>query len=134
MTAADNITSAVRQLVVDTNDYNNRVFLRRAPEKATLPYVTLLPNIGTQPHLLGDAETMAFSRMMQVDLWQKTSEEKTSLVADLRNALDGATIELSTGKAWRLRVESDNDVPEPFGTNVVHHSFTCTLMHTPSAN
>ena len=130
---APTIVAAVRQAIIATGVVNARVWLRYAPENATLPYVTIQGDLGTVPSLSGDAATMVYDRQLSVDIWQSLANDSSSVIRIIRNALDGLDVPLTEGKMWGLGVESGNDIPEPFDSHVTHYNLTLRVRHSPAA-
>ena len=90
------ISGAIRDLLLnltsEDNDLGHRIWKDRAPDAATLPYVSILDAVATEPDLVGDGGTIMLTRTCQVDLWQKGADEDGTLDQALFAALDGARL------------------------------------------
>lgn len=129
---------AIRKVLVDaaltgttrtgTVELNARVFRRRAPEGATLPYVTFLDPLSNVPALVGDGRTSHRRRLMQVELWQTVADESDELLAALVGVLEDARLEVTGGKMWRLSLDNVVTTADA-GDGLVRHVLTCSAAH-----
>lgn len=92
------------------------------PDDAVFPYASILDPVGDAPALEGDARTLAFRRLLQVDLWQTIEGEDVTLLEDLIDVLDGAPL----ADGFRLRVSDANVIPEE--NEIVHHAITVSAV------
>lgn len=94
------------------------------PDGAVFPYASFLDPVSQVPALSGDARTLAFRRLLQVDLWQTREGESDALLDAVVLAIDGA--DAATG--FRLRVENVVLVPGPEeDEGIIHHAITVAL-------
>ena len=98
-----------------------------APDEAALTFVVLLDDIEDGPLLHGDGRALAWSRLVQVDVWQAAEDEDDSLVPSIVEALDGAALARAEGRL-RCRVESSIRAPEP-DLGLVHQAITVRAFY-----
>lgn len=93
------------------------------PNDAAFPYISILMEpFETLPALDGDAKTLVWRRLCQVDLWETVGGEDEALTRNVRAALNGAQM---SDPRYRLRVQSIVRVPEPDpASQVVHRTIT----------
>lgn len=125
------IAGAIRTLIVAANVVGTRAYRHRAADAAdhTYPYVTFLPRISDTVALRGDARTMARTRLVQVDLWQRADAEDDNVIKTLTTALDGATL-TADEKTWSCWVQDIQEVLDP-DPDLVHHSITVSVTYKP---
>lgn len=110
----------VKELVAGIAALDGRVYREGHDlEGATLPYLTVFDPVSETPGLRGDATTLGRFRDTQVDLWQDVTAEDDTLVAAVRDALDGAK-----AMGARVTVTQTIRVPEPVDSGLAHHAFT----------
>lgn len=90
-------------------------------DETAFPYVSILDPVSDAPALSGDARTLAYRRLLQVDLWQDAEEVDDTLVDRVVAELDGARPEGS----YPVRLVDVVLVPEP--DRVVHHAITLSI-------
>jgi hypothetical protein len=129
---AATVGGAIRDLIVADGIVNERVWADEAPEKATLPYVTIYDAVATGPQLQGDQRTLMLVRTVQVDLWEDKGKEHQDNARRVVNALDGARLSIGDATTTRVSVDDTQRFSER-DTNIVHRAFTLTIRHDPTA-
>jgi hypothetical protein len=129
---AATIAGAIRELIVADGVVSARVWADAAPERATLPYVTITDAISAPPTLTGDQATIMITRQVQVDLWEKQPDEDETVARALFAVLDGAKPVIGGATVTRLSVDDSQRFVEA-DTHIVHRAFTLSVRHDPSA-
>jgi len=129
---AATVGGAIRDLIVGDGVVNERVWADEAPEKATLPYVTIYDAVATGPQLQGDQRSLMLVRTVQVDLWEDKGKEHQDVARRVVSALDGAKLGLNGATTTRLSLDDTQRFSER-DTNIVHRAFTLTVRHDPTA-
>lgn len=86
------------------------------------PYALVMDHLTESVALRGDRRAMAWRRVVQVSVFQRTPNESHALVDSVLAALDGAAVP----GAWHLRVTLSTRVSDP-DPKVVHHAITCDV-------
>lgn len=120
MTAFADISGALDTIL------NSRVWSAQSiPEGAAFPHAGVsMEAFPTLPVMTGDAHTTAWSRLAQVDLWQKIDAEDDNLRRQVVRALDG--LRMSEGRL-RAYVVSIVRAPEDRPSSAVHDAITVRI-------
>lgn len=86
-----------------------RNYADERPEGETLPHAVVLDGITQTAELSGDARTMAWNHVLQVDLWEDAAVATQASRDEVVHALDGAVL----AGSFRLRVSSADRVYDP---------------------
>lgn len=126
------VGGAILEIIIDDGVVNQRAWADRAPDKATLPYVTFTDGVSTAPALKGDSNVIALDRMVQVSLWQDSKREDFTVPRTLYGLLNGTRVVLASGVKFRIAVTDTQRIPEA-DTHIVQHAFTLSIKHDPTA-
>lgn len=128
--SSQTVGGACRSLIVASSIVGSRMYLDDAPEETIPPYITYNDNTGTSVKLSGDSKTSFYSRIISMDIWQSVQTEDLTLPLAVRELFNGALLSV-TGAAFSPRCEPVNlaRLPEPLGSNLVHHNVTIMIVH-----
>lgn len=120
------IGGAIRTALVDASltGVSGRIYRDIAPPEISYPYITISDEITNQPVLLGDKRVLARLRQLRVNLWQLRTEENVTLVDEIVDALDSATI-TANKTVFRVRV---------FDIQRIFESEDDTILHVVTIN
>ena len=122
------IGGEVIQACKAANVVGNRVWRAdKVPERPTFPYITVLDMIYDVPALSGDCSTIARTRGVQVDLWQKSADEVVTLAEQLVDALDGANL-TANQRVHGARGADCQRIDDP-NPQIIHHAITLNISH-----
>jgi hypothetical protein len=130
--SAQTLGGAVRTTVMGdgTGPIAQKMFLNSAPEGTLPPFATYNDDTSTTPSHSGDGKVLFYTRTIQIDIWQTVDNEDPSIPVTIRERLNGAVVDVvGMPNKMLLTVVSNNRIPEPIGTNVVHHEITVTTRH-----
>ena len=132
MSDTPTVGGGIRQLVVDSGVVNERIWGDDAPPKATFPYCTFVDGISIATQLTGDGGQMrVFVREVQLDLWERATDEDADVIRALYAAVDHKTIAGVPGVKTRVTVRDVQRLPEP-DTQITHHALTLAVRHDPT--
>lgn len=129
---ANTIGGAIRDLIVNDGVVGGRVWADGAPDRATLPYVTINDAVSTTAALTGDQAQIMLVRQVQVDLWEKQTDEDEAIARAVHAALNGAKPTIGGATTTRVTVDDSQRFVEA-DTYIVHRAFTLRVRHDPSA-
>lgn len=106
---------------------SNRVYRDRRPSAATMPFVTIDPDISVGRVINGDGNTRFARVLYQVNLWQRADDESDALPASIVAALDGGA---ATEGRRGLRVDSVVRLVDEVSDEdrLVHHAITIAAI------
>jgi hypothetical protein len=106
----------------------------RAPAGATLPYVTILEEVGLSPDPYEAGALGTLRETAQVDLWQTWRNLTTDVLAEsltlapaLKSGLQMAKINFAPDVVYAVVVRGSRRLLE-IDTNTVHHAITCEIF------
>lgn len=98
----------------------------RVPAQPTFPYIGIVIDpFPSGPAFAGDARTMAWSQLIQVDVWQLAEDEDPDLPGAVRAALNGLKL---TAPRLRAHVDSQVRAPEEAPSNIIHDAITIRVQ------
>ena len=103
------VRGEVIAILDDITMLGKRNYADERPEGETLPHTVLLDGVSQAPTLSGDSKTLAWSHLLQVDLWEDAGVATEATRDTVIQALDGAVID----GAFHLRVQAADRVFDP---------------------
>lgn len=99
-----------------------RVYRDEHPEDPNVawPYANVRDDVSRNPAVRGDQRTVAWTRLVQVDVWQRAEAEDDGLLDTVLAALDGAE---PPGRDLLIQVDASQRLYEP-EARIVHHAVT----------
>ena len=107
-------------------EIESKVFKDFAPPTAAYPYVTYADRLNDRVALTGDKKILARNYMVQVDLWEKRTEENDSIISSLIIGLDTASLTGSDNKVFRCRLIDTQRIVQ-FDDGIIHHALTLNI-------
>lgn len=129
-------TSGALKAFLETQSLGVPVYRDFIPDSTDLPYIGIREAVQLAVDQAGDFGGSAERRgteLVQVDVWQKsrnddgTNAESYTLVPSMVRALHGAKLVTAPTRVYGCLVDSAPRIPEPPGTNTVHHAITVRL-------
>lgn len=128
------ITALAGKNIVALGGATPRIGRDIAGDNAAFPFVTFLDPVSSVIALQGSRKTIARTRRMQWDLWQKRADENDSLLRDLVQGLDllavtGPFTDIATSDTvFRVRVQTFRRMYDP-KPEIVHHAIDVLVTH-----
>jgi hypothetical protein len=103
--------------------FNGRVYADEVARGGMdYPYAGVIDHVTEAVAMKGGGRVMAWRRLVQVDVWQRTGTEDPDLLTAVVDALDGVRVE----GAYAVAVQSSLRTTDP-DPGVVHHAVTCSV-------
>ena len=122
------IAAALRTKILSLSivEIESKVFKDFAPPTTVYPYVTYADRLNDRVALTGDKKILARNYMVQVDLWEKRTEENDSIIGSLITGLDTASLTGSDNKVFRCRLIDTQRIVQ-FDDGIIHHALTLNI-------
>lgn len=122
------IAAAIRAEIVAANitGVSDKVYRDIAPPATEYPYVSYYDQLSDRIALSGDGTVSARVSMIQIDLWQKRSQENTSISSALADVLESLTVTDTDKSVFMCRLYDIQRIVE-FDDDIVHHAFSLNV-------
>lgn len=122
------IAAALRAEIVgcDIPGITTKVYRDLAPPTTQYPYVTYADHLNDRVALTGDKKVLARNYMVQVDLWEKRTEETESTLTTIVGCLENTTLVGTDNKVFRCRLVDTQRIIQ-FDDDVVHHAISLNI-------